>query len=731
MFSSFVLPNPEGKRSNKLAAKGVNVMKATNRRLLSCGHLMCRLPLLVLWTIVVIFILYKSTSNKNTYNDTQQTSEKKEFQASYLYREDLTRTTRDNLLPQHLSEQIGADESYSNNNGQDEDSHSPSEPSFVIPTTRFQQTTPLSTTKKSSTSEHARQSKVFILIVQNEYFRSQNIKSHHRKNSVRQTFQKTTTTNRQPTRTQIDDMNHHRIAVPAHIRLLIEILDSHRIGYTIDTTGSGLPTQLLADQGSKQYSVVVIDNLLKYTKLNRWLRDQLDRHCRSNDIGVITYLTQVEDFDYSTIGPTYYKASYNHILSQRSTLVTSSTETLADQFPLTIKPIDQNCRNLSSSNCLVDYQLNEKAQVLRILKRKQNFILKGELRGNRDQSPWLVMSSNHVTYEPITWAKLRKPPLPSSLPPPPKRRRRYALYKTNKNGEIFTLSGTQQRNHKLGDIGMHKRAALFRAESNNTLDEYADGLDEKNVQADEQNNWPLQAYDEFHSTTDDQSDEQLASVYGSIWHETSSLSGSGTSFDGNDDVGNRQVLSMLDKGLYDGIRRVIFGLANDHWLNRILLLDSIEHLSSGKIITPLDRYIQVDIDDIFVGERGIRLKPDDVDNLIKTQMRFAQLIEGGFKFNLGFSGKYFKHGYEDENLGDELLVKKANEFNWFCHFWSHSKAHLFNNTEGIVNELRKNLEFARDKNLPIIGYSGRYPASEGGEIPPPTYAVAPHHSGGK
>lgn len=30
----------------------------------------------------------------------------------------------------------------------------------------------------------------------------------------------------------------------------------------------------------------------------------------------------------------------------------------------------------------------------------------------------------------------------------------------------------------------------------------------------------------------------------------------------------------------------------------------------------------------------------------------------GFKFNLGYSGKYFHHGTEEENLGDDLILGK-------------------------------------------------------------------------
>jgi len=30
----------------------------------------------------------------------------------------------------------------------------------------------------------------------------------------------------------------------------------------------------------------------------------------------------------------------------------------------------------------------------------------------------------------------------------------------------------------------------------------------------------------------------------------------------------------------------------------------------------------------------------------------------GFKFNLGFSGKYFHHGTDEENAGEDLLMGK-------------------------------------------------------------------------
>jgi hypothetical protein len=44
--------------------------------------------------------------------------------------------------------------------------------------------------------------------------------------------------------------------------------------------------------------------------------------------------------------------------------------------------------------------------------------------------------------------------------------------------------------------------------------------------------------------------------------------------------------------------------------------------------------------------------------ILATQQRIQQLVPG-FRFNLGFSGKYFHHGTSDENLGDDMLLGKC------------------------------------------------------------------------
>ena len=74
----------------------------------------------------------------------------------------------------------------------------------------------------------------------------------------------------------------------------------------------------------------------------------------------------------------------------------------------------------------------------------------------------------------------------------------------------------------------------------------------------------------------------------------------------------RYVTVIQDKGLYDGIQRVIFGAGLGFWLHRLLLLDALSFLSHGKLSIPLERYLLIDIDDIFVGPKGVRMTSDDV-----------------------------------------------------------------------------------------------------------------------
>ena len=74
----------------------------------------------------------------------------------------------------------------------------------------------------------------------------------------------------------------------------------------------------------------------------------------------------------------------------------------------------------------------------------------------------------------------------------------------------------------------------------------------------------------------------------------------------------KHITAIQDQGDFDGIDRVIFGNNFKFWLHRPLFLDALSYLSHGKFSIPLERYLLIDIDDIFVGKKGIRMQPDDV-----------------------------------------------------------------------------------------------------------------------
>lgn len=69
---------------------------------------------------------------------------------------------------------------------------------------------------------------------------------------------------------------------------------------------------------------------------------------------------------------------------------------------------------------------------------------------------------------------------------------------------------------------------------------------------------------------------------------------------------------VQDLGLHDGIQRVLFGNNLNFWLHKLVFVDAVAFLTGKRLSLPLDRYILVDIDDIFVGKEGTRMKVEDV-----------------------------------------------------------------------------------------------------------------------
>ncbi|XP_043552757.1 bifunctional heparan sulfate N-deacetylase/N-sulfotransferase 4-like isoform X1 [Chiloscyllium plagiosum] len=184
---------------------------------------------------------------------------------------------------------------------------------------------------------------------------------------------------------------------------------------------------------------------------------------------------------------------------------------------------------------------------------------------------------------------------------------------------------------------------------------------------------------------------------------------------------------VQDLGLHDGIQRILFGNNLNFWLHKLIFVDAIGFLSGKKLSLSLERYILVDIDDIFVGKEGTRMNVNDVKALLETQNLLRTQVPN-FTFNLGYSGKFYHTGGRGrrfgrccrrnlgtfaEDEGDDLLLKYVNEFWWFPHMWSHMQPHLFHNESVLAEQMILNKEFALKHGIPIdMGY-----------------AVAPHHSG--
>ena len=106
--------------------------------------------------------------------------------------------------------------------------------------------------------------------------------------------------------------------------------------------------------------------------------------------------------------------------------------------------------------------------------------------------------------------------------------------------------------------------------------------------------------------------------------------------------GQEEAVAVLDSGQEDGVRKVVIGGRSQEalrlWFVRLLVLDCLDHLSSGRIRLPLTRYLMVDIDDIFTGTA--RLLQEDVQAMLESQARIARTVTD-FRYNLGFSGKTF------------------------------------------------------------------------------------------
>lgn len=129
-------------------------------------------------------------------------------------------------------------------------------------------------------------------------------------------------------------------------------------------------------------------------------------------------------------------------------------------------------------------------------------------------------------------------------------------------------------------------------------------------------------------------------------------------------------LNLITAHENNGTRTVLIGVDLDILVAQ-LVLDALLYLCRDEAVFHIERYIQIDIDDIFVGSSGEKLKPHDVQTLIQLQSNLSSTFLTDFKFNLGFSGFYYQASTNlDENKADQLLIS-IFQFDSSYFFYQH------------------------------------------------------------
>ncbi|VDK45230.1 unnamed protein product, partial [Anisakis simplex] len=179
----------------------------------------------------------------------------------------------------------------------------------------------------------------------------------------------------------------------------------------------------------------------------------------------------------------------------------------------------------------------------------------------------------------------------------------------------------------------------------------------------------------------------------------------------DDELGFERAAVIHDRGYFDGIERILFGHNFTHWINKISFVDSLRYMSGGSLQLDLKRYIEIDVDDIFVGQSGSRMTAADADALLESQNRLRHSVEN-FTYCLGFSGSFFRNGDSLEVKGDERLIEVGQNFIWFPHMWRHNHVHELNITQ-IKALMTLNKMFAQSWKIPVTSQ----------------YAISPQHAG--
>ncbi len=169
---------------------------------------------------------------------------------------------------------------------------------------------------------------------------------------------------------------------------------------------------------------------------------------------------------------------------------------------------------------------------------------------------------------------------------------------------------------------------------------------------------------------------------------------------------------LLDKGEFDGIKRIFFGSDFiEFWLHDLLFVDSLRYLAPVDMGISIVRYFSIDIDDIFQPNdwgdqsgRTVKIQQEDVFALLDTADVLSQYTTDPFKWSMGFNCGWYgtqAGGPEYNDLeGDQALVFNGHEFYWFDHLPEHQRASEYNQSE-IESLFEESTQFAVDTGLDI------------------------------
>lgn len=76
-----------------------------------------------------------------------------------------------------------------------------------------------------------------------------------------------------------------------------------------------------------------------------------------------------------------------------------------------------------------------------------------------------------------------------------------------------------------------------------------------------------------------------------------------------------------DGGNLDGVRKIFVGMPIRYWLTKLILLDAVHTLCEGVSVGRMgrERWVMVDIDDVFVAPEGTRMTVEDVQVSVGTE----------------------------------------------------------------------------------------------------------------